>query len=368
MVRRVFRNGNLEDFFNQTLFVLIPKVATLELITLFRPISLCTVPYKILSKVIVNRLKLVMPILVAKNQTCFVGGRHLMDNIVIAQEVIRLMRVQKGKKGWITIKIDLEKAYDRLRLELIKDTFEDAKIRNNIVRIIVQFVLTSTMQILWNKKFTDEFKPTRGIRQGDLISLFVLAMEKLGQAINLAVSNGKWKPITLGRRGPPLSHLFFAEGLINSVYGHKVNSSKSKVCFSANMNITVRRMSRNQTKDLGNYLGVPLFHRRIKKSAFQFVIDKVQRKLNGCDAKLLSMAGRTTLAKLVLLAIPGYFMQFAMIPIGTCEKIEQIVKQFVWGSTSNGNKTTLVKWDTCCQPTMTGASICGDWYLIVSPS
>lgn len=154
---------------------------------------------------------------------------------------------------------------------------------------------------------------------------------------------------------------------------HKVNSSKSKVCFWANTNIVVRRMSGNvlgfqQTEDLGNYLGVLLFHRRTTKSMFQFVIDKVQRKLNGFDAKLLSMASRTMLAKSVLLAIPGYFMQFAMIPINTCEKIEQIVKQFVWGSTSSGNKRTLVKWDTCCQPTMTGALVCGDWYLIISPS
>lgn len=85
MVRKVFENGDLEDFFNKTLIVLILKVAAPELLSQFRLISLCAVPYKILSKVIVNRLKPRMSILVAENQTSFVEGRHIMDNVVIAK-------------------------------------------------------------------------------------------------------------------------------------------------------------------------------------------------------------------------------------------------------------------------------------------
>lgn len=79
-----------------------------------------------------------------------------------------------------------------------------------------------------------------------------------------------------------------------------------------------------QTNDLGNYLGVLLFHSRAKKSTFQFIVNKVQRKLNGFDAKLLSLAGRTTLEKPVLLTILGYFMQSSMILIGICQRIEKI--------------------------------------------
>lgn len=73
-------------------------------------------------------------------------------------------------------------------------------------------------------------------------------------------------------------------------------------------------------------MGVLVFHGRVKKSTFQFIVDKVQAKLNGFDAKMLSMAGRILSAKLVLLAIPGYFMQVAMIPIRICEKIEAIIR------------------------------------------
>ncbi|KAH1108354.1 hypothetical protein J1N35_012122 [Gossypium stocksii] len=101
LVKRVFENGTLERFFNKILLVLILKFVGPESITQFRPISLCTVPYKIITEVIVNRLKPLIPLLIAGNQTSFVGGQNIMDNIVIAQEVIHSMRICKGQKGCI---------------------------------------------------------------------------------------------------------------------------------------------------------------------------------------------------------------------------------------------------------------------------
>lgn len=98
MVRGVFENGMLDEFFNKTLLVLIPKVAGPEFVTQFRPISLCTVPYKVLTKVLANRLKSIMPTLVEENETTFVGGRHIINNVLIAQEVIHSMKGRKGKK------------------------------------------------------------------------------------------------------------------------------------------------------------------------------------------------------------------------------------------------------------------------------
>lgn len=158
-------------------------------------------------------------------------------------------------------------------------------------------------------------------------------MEKLGWLICSEVLDGKWQPICLGRGGPLLSHLFFADDLVlfgkatseNALVmkrildqfchhsGHKVNAGKSKLFFSANTNMNLRRaigdsLAFQQMEDLEMYSGVPLFYKRVTKSTFQFLIDKVQDKLNGFDAKLLSMAGRTVLAKSVLLAIPRYFM------------------------------------------------------------
>lgn len=64
--------------------VLIPKVLGLEFVSQFRLISLCTVPYKVFTRVIVNRLRPIIPMLIAENQASFVGERHILNNIIIA--------------------------------------------------------------------------------------------------------------------------------------------------------------------------------------------------------------------------------------------------------------------------------------------
>ena len=85
-----------------------------ELLSQFWPISLCNVSYKILSKTMTNRLRQILPFLVSPNHSSFVPRRQISDNVIIYQEVLRTMRCKKGGKGFMTLKIDLEKAYDGL--------------------------------------------------------------------------------------------------------------------------------------------------------------------------------------------------------------------------------------------------------------
>lgn len=65
-------------------------------------------------KVIANHFKLVFPKLISQEQDGFIAGRNISDNIIIAQEVIHFMRTKHNANNWMTIKLDLEKAYDRL--------------------------------------------------------------------------------------------------------------------------------------------------------------------------------------------------------------------------------------------------------------
>lgn len=113
-VKFLFANPHAICEVNGTLIVLIPKKDHPEVIGDLRPISLCNVIYKEVTKIIVNRLKPILPQVIAPNQCSFVPGRHSSDNIIIAQEVIHSMRNMKKKKGFMAIKIDLEKAYDRI--------------------------------------------------------------------------------------------------------------------------------------------------------------------------------------------------------------------------------------------------------------
>ncbi|XP_074374181.1 uncharacterized protein LOC141714567 [Apium graveolens] len=110
--RNFFNTGVMEEDINRTMACLIPKVKQPQYMTKLRPISLCNVLIRILSKVLENRLKKCLPTIISANQSAFIEGRLLTDNALIAFEVNK--RRTQGKNGVAGLKIDVSKAYDRL--------------------------------------------------------------------------------------------------------------------------------------------------------------------------------------------------------------------------------------------------------------
>lgn len=141
--------------------------------------------FKVISKVLVNRMKCVVPQLVSSNQCSFIPGRQMHDNVIILQEVIHLMHKKSMGPGWIVLKVDLEKAYDRIRWDFILETLRQANFPSQWCSIVDTYLCYACMRVLWNNKVSDSFLPTRGVCQErpDFPYLFVLAMKLLGHLI-----------------------------------------------------------------------------------------------------------------------------------------------------------------------------------------
>jgi len=347
-------------------------VPNAEKITQFRPIGLCNVVYKLITKCIVNRLKGVLPDMISPVQSSFVPGRQITDNVIIMQEVLHSMRRKTGAMGLMAIKLDLEKAYDRLRWDFLHSTLLKMQLPDLLIRTIMQCVSTCSLNILWNGEPSGAFTPSRGIRQGDPLSpyLFVSCMERLSQLIDSYSNLGKWKAISLTRGGTRLSHLMFADDVVlfgdasrEQAYhiqaclqefceasGQKISATKSSIYFSPNTNEATRAeicniLRMQQTEDFGRYLGVPTINRRVTRSMFQGVIERVEQRLAGWKSKCLTLAGRITLIKSTLTAIPAYVMQTVRLPRSVCDGLDKRVRRFLWGGTGLERKPHLVSWD-----------------------
>ena len=324
----IFSSGVMPNHLNQTLITLIPKCTGDDYLGLFRPISLCNTIYKIVTKLIVQRIRPLLDKLVSPLQIAFVLGRRGLDNMIIVQKLIHTMSTKKGNQGYMAIKIDLEKAYDRLEWHFIPP---------DTVKLIMSCISGSSISVLLNGGKLDPNLPSRGIRQGDPFSpyLFILCMEFLGHLIEekcaLPSCGLLLKLLVLAQLF--LVFFFFADDLVlfasaNSENcaaissalqefcaksGQKVSEAKSRVFFSPNVDPKEREtltsiLGFNSTNNLGKYLGFPIKQPGRQGHEFGSILDRVKKKLAGWKANLLSMAGRMVLIQASSSAIPSYVM------------------------------------------------------------
>ena len=112
-VLNCLNSGSFPQSLNNTFITLISKVKSPTLVSEFRPISLCNILYKIVSKVVANRLKRILPNLILKSQSAFQSDKAISDNILVAFETLHHMKNHKSKKmGFLALKLDMSKAYD----------------------------------------------------------------------------------------------------------------------------------------------------------------------------------------------------------------------------------------------------------------
>ena len=360
-----FRKGSIPDELGQALICLIPKQDNPENVKQLRPISLCNTVYKLVTKILVTRMKPYMPKWVSENQNGFIQGRGIDINLTVASEVLHSMYKKKGKLGWFALKVDLEKAYDRIEWDFVRTCLANHNLNSQSINFIMNCINKAKSTVLVNGKKTEPFNHTRGLRQGDPMSpfLFNICLEHLTGLINQACLQKLWTPFWVGKAKVPISHLMFADDLLIfgrvdesttftlrqimqtfcEMSGQKINEGKSRLTFSPNTMeehkvLFQETMNIKESESLGLYLGLPLSHLRPKRREVQFVVEKVRRKLALWKTKFLSRAGRLVMIKSSMNSVASYYMQVTQLPKTTLKELDQICNDFLWGDVE-GKKT-----------------------------
>ncbi|GJR98227.1 RNA-directed DNA polymerase, eukaryota, reverse transcriptase zinc-binding domain protein [Tanacetum coccineum] len=248
---------------NSSFIALIPKIGDAKCLSDFRPISLIGCQYKIIGKLLANRLSTVIGSCVSFEQSAFIKGRNFLDGPLVLNECMSWYR--KRSKALMVFKVDFEKAFNSLRWDYLDVIMEKLGFGFKWRMWIFGCLKNFRASILINGSPTPELDMFNGIRQGDPLSpfLFILAMEGLHALVSKAVATGV------------------------NVLDEEVSSMALVLgCGVAKLPMM--------------YLGVPIGCNMGRCDNWKRVVQKFESKMNRWKAKLLSVGGRLSLIKAVL--------------------------------------------------------------------
>ena len=365
---------------NVTFLALIPKKPGAQECKDFCPISLVTRMYKIIAKVLANRLSRVLSKLISASQNAFIGGRQILDSVLVANESLD-SHMKSGSPGMLC-KLDIEKDYDHVNWNFLLYMLRRCGFSERWRQWIYTCVSTARFSVLVNGRAHGFFSTSRGLRQGDPLSplLFIIVMEALSRMLERAVTGGYISGFSMGdSTGVELSisHSLFADDTLifcgadseqawhlqgvfiwfQAISGLKINLSKSELvpvgpvpnvpemagilgCSVASLPLT--------------YLGLPLGASFKMKSIWVGVVERMEKRLAGWKMLYLSKGGRVTLIKSTLSSIPTYYLSLFPIPMSIARRIEKLQRDFLWGGLEDEQKFHLVNWQQVCTPLHSG--------------
>ncbi|KAG6474804.1 hypothetical protein ZIOFF_064019 [Zingiber officinale] len=361
-----FRGAELPRGMASTTIVLIPKVDSAQRWRDFRPISLCNVSYKIISKLMAQRMASVLGKVISPAQSGFVPGRLISDNILMAQELDHKLNYHI-RGGNLILKLDMAKAYDRVQWGVLFRVMAAFGFSETVIAFIRRCVTSSWFSVLVNGQLSGFFRSQRGLRQGDPISpfLFILAAELFSRGIEALFAAYPGMAYATGC-DMRVSHLAYADDVViflngsldcvrrgkdfldryEAQSGQAINAEKSS--FFPSRRISDRRRQQIAAITgfgLGErpmlYLGVPIISGNKRTVHFAPLLAKIQRKFQGWNLSRLSHGGRLMLIQSVLIS-------------EILRKLEGVFASFFWSSVGHDRKVHWVAWRDICRPKQEG--------------
>ncbi|XP_071914026.1 uncharacterized protein [Coffea arabica] len=377
-IQDYFKGGWLPKGVTSTLIVLILKVEGASRWQDIRPISLCNVSSKIISKLVSSRLNQLLPQLISPWQSGFVPGRQIMDNILLTQEHAKELD-RRLEVPNLMLKLNMEKAYDRVEWSFLFFMLRSFGFQEPAVDLIFRLVANNWFFVLVNGEPAGFFKSTRGVRQGDSISpgLFVLVAEFFDKGLYSLFQQGRHRFFQAG--GIKISYLAFADDVIiftrlaretleavrdffkqyQQYSGQKINVVNSGfMCSSGVSKAQVELVSsilgfQRQFFPLV-YLGVPISLGRCSSIAFDGILAKVRARICHWSGKLLSMGEKLILIKHVLNSMPLYLLQVLKPPKAVLVALGRLFNSFLWDKSKNDKRTHWASWEKLYFPTEEG--------------
>ena len=294
-----------------------------------------------MSKILANRLKRILP--------------AVIDVLVAFETMHCINQRKKGKEALMAIKLDMSKAYDRVEWAYLKAMMRKMGFHEKWISLIMMCVTMVSYSVLINSEPKGKIIPTRGLRQGDPISLylFLLCVEGLSAMLKREERVVHIKGVAVSREASRISHLLFADDSIvfyraiveecdrvikvledyEGDSGQMLNKEKTSIFFSKNTNREVQKQIKEKfgaqiVQHHEKYLGLPPLVGKSKRKAFNRIKDQVGRKISRWKGRLLSHAGREILIKAIAQATPTYKMSCFKILDSLCSGLNSIMSKF----------------------------------------
>lgn len=344
----------------------------------YRPIACCNVLYKVVSKILANRLKTLLPRIIAENQSAFVKGRLLMENVLLVSEIVKDYHKEEISPR-CAMKIDISKAFDSVQWTFLLNSLLAMGFPEKFIHWIQLCITTPSFSVQVNGDLAGYFQSARGFRQGCSLSpyLFVICMNVLSLKIDKAARD---KSFGLHPRCQSLSltHLCFADDLMVFVEGTKesvegvldvfekfevwsglsIRLEKSTIYMGGVSEVEQRRILRNFPFAVGElpvrYLGLPLMTKAMRRQDYMPLLGKIRSRICSWTSRFLSYAGRLQLIRSVLMSIVNFWGAAFRFP-GQCTKeIEQLCSAFLWSGPELKSTGAKVAWQDICKTKQEG--------------